>query len=319
MAVRQSAKKVKVSSGFDDKFNRVHTGIFQVITDVDDGPITALNAIGIPTWGTSFVWNADIDLWAFAQTYKADPIERIVYGGRDCWKWQVTVTWSSKSTERAKTSPRLNPIDDPPVISGSFLGERVTAIRDKDGNPIVNAAAEPYLDSPPTVLGNTDTLRISYHTAQIDLAQRAQYVGAVNQSTIWGLQPRQALLTRWDYSVKYAGDLEYIAHSFEFHIKFDETPASNVCKGEGLADKPGWYTILPNRGYSPYKIADDYNSKTLKRDGEDNPVTTPVSLLCNGTENTDPATEYWNVFAVEKERDFTAIPGMPNPLPGPFA
>ena len=311
-----AARKVRVSASVDNKFNRTYTGIYQVIADLSDSPLTVFQAFGIPEWGSSFIWDTDYDLWAFAQGYTADPVERIIYLGRDCWKWEVKVTWSSVSTERAKADPRNNPLDDPPVISGSFLGERVAAIRDKDGDPIVNAASEPYLDSPPTIIGNTDTLRISYNTATINLAQRTKYVGTVNSAAIWGLKKRQALLSRWDWRILYAGDLAYIAHDFEFQIKYELTPTDNVCVGPTNVE--GWYTILPNRGYSPYKIADNYESATLARDPEDNPKTTPVSLNCDGTENLDPDVAFWNVFEVEREESFQAIPGMPDPLPGPI-
>jgi len=310
------ARKMRVQATVDNKFNRTYTGVYQVIADLSDSPLTVLQAVGIPQWGSSFVWDTDFDLWAFAQGYTADPVERVIYAGRDCWVWEVKVTWSSVSTERSKADPRNSPIDDPPVVSGSFLGERVKAIRDKDGDPIVNAAAEPYLDSPPTIMSNIDTLRISYNTLTINLGQRTRYVGTVNSSGIWGLEKRQALMSRWDWRVLYAGDLAYIAHDFEFHIKYDLTPADNVCVGP--TEVEGWYTILPNRGYSPYKVPEEYESKVLARDKEDNPLTTPVSLNCDGTENMDPDFEYWNVFEVEREEDFTSIPGMPNPLPGPF-
>lgn len=321
MAVLQAAKPIKCTGSVDSKFQRTYTTTWRVITSQGDSAMTAMSAAGLPLWGSTFAWGSDFDLWTTAQTIKADPeketdVNPIKYNGFNATSWIVTIGYSSRPMDRSPGDTPEDPIDDAPVISGSFLGERKVAIRDKDGNPIANSAAEPYLDNPPTVLANTDTLRIQYNTATIDLAQRSEFVGCVNSTAIWGLSPRQALLVRWDWSVKYAGaSLVFIQNSFEFHINRTETPPETCV---GPASQKGWYTILPNRGFAPFKTANDLASKAQKKDKHDNIMNTPVWLKCDGTEETDPAEKHWNVFLVEREADFTTISGMPDPLPGPF-
>jgi hypothetical protein len=82
--------------------------------------------------------------------------------------------------------------------------------------------------------------------------------------------------------------------------------------------KQGWYTVYPNEGYAALKVANDLQTRRTKRDAEDMPLNRPININCNGTEKTSAGT-LWNIFKVEEEYDLTTIPGMPNPLPGPFS
>lgn len=311
------AKKIKCSGSVDSKFQRTYRGIFQVIADLEEGPWAVENAVGIPPFGTSYVWGPDSDPWAFCNGCSADPREEINHdpgdsgGERKMRVWYVTVTWGTSPAERNGGTPRANPLDEPPVISGSFAGGMITAYNDKDKAPLVNAAGEPYNPGVP-VMSNIDSLQISYNTATINLIQRANMIGRVNSVEMWGLDVRQVLLMRWDWNLLWAGELQYVAHNFEFHISREEHPTTSCT---GLNNKVGWYTTLPNKGFAYLTVPGDKETKITKRDKEDMPLNTPIDLACDGTQ---AATESWNVFAVELEANFLLIPGMPNPLPGPF-
>jgi hypothetical protein len=315
------AKPIQVSEKIDKKFNRTYTAKYQVIASLTEGPNAVLDAQGIPTYGTSFEWYDDIDEWSFCDSASADPAEDILFdfgsGEEAARKWIVTITWSTVSSERSKENPRNSPLDDPPVLGGSFLGETESVFRDKDENPIANTAAEPY-EQLPTVLSNTDTLTISYNTSEIDLAQRALLIGKVNSGSLWGLNVRQVKLVRWNWKPLYAGTLSYIKHDFEFHISRKKNPTTGICIGDEYAGLEGWYDVRPNEGYAILKTSNDLDSKTTKRDPEDMPLNRPVKLNNDGTEKKS-AGMLWNIFAIEEEEDFSAISGLPDPLPGPFA
>jgi hypothetical protein len=314
------AKPLKVSESIDKKFNRSYAADYQVIASQTEGPNAVLDAEGVPAYGSSFVWYEDSDAWAFCDSAKAAPQEEILYdlgdGPEPCRKWIVSVTWSTVSSERSKNDPRNNPTEDPPVLGGSFLGESEVVFRDKDDVPIANSAGEPY-EQLPTVLGNTDTLTMSYNTATIDLYQRSQMIGKVNSVGLWGLNERQVKLVRWNWKPLYAGELAYIKHDFEFHISRKKNPTSGVCIGDDYEGLEGWYDVRPNEGYAVLKTPNDNDTKVTKRDTEDMPLNRPVKLNCDGTEKKSVGM-LWNIFAVEEEIDFHSIPGLPDPLPGPF-
>lgn len=311
-----------VGGGIDSSFNRTYTATLQVIADKGDGPLTVLNAPGIPRWGSYYQYGNEFDLWSFSRDYKPTPKEHIKYdpgdggGTREMVKWHVQVTYTTSPAQRSSNDSRQNPLFEPPKISGSFLGGTKEAIRNKDGALIVNTAGEIY-DPSPTVADDIDTLLISFNTAYISLLQRANARGKVNSASIWGLDERMALLYRWDYEILYAGSMPFVSHRFEFHINYTQTPSTNVCLGSSYAGNRGWYTVLPNQGLAPLKTANTPDTKRRAKDDMDNPLTHPVKLKCDGTEETG-TTERWNIFTVEEEFDFTTIPGMPNPLPGPF-
>jgi hypothetical protein len=159
------ARPLKCSSKTDRIFNRVYTAEYQVIADLEDGPETVKQAPGLPAWGTTYSWGLDIDVWAFVNGANANPVERIQYEGRDCWRWVVTVTWSTEPASRAPAF-RNSPLEEPPVMSGSFVGSTKPVYRDADGTLIATTSGEPY-NPPPEVNAGIDTFNISFNNLVI--------------------------------------------------------------------------------------------------------------------------------------------------------
>lgn len=288
-----------------------------VIADRTDGPLAVANNSGIPAYGSSYSYESETDLWAFAESIDVDPNPlRINHKGQQRYKWLIKMTHSSIPSDHSPNDSRENPLDDPPVVSGSFLRRTRPTNRDRNGNRIENTASDSYI---PRVEREDalDTLRLEFNTATLNLSTRAQYIGKVNSDSIWGLQKRQAKMTRWDYQVLYAGTfLAYIRHSMEFEISFEQHPTENVCTGE--TNQVGWYTTRENAG--KFYIPEGSSNKrplSTKEKYEDHPPDVPQPLDCDGKESED-GTLYWNVFEVEEENAFLDIPGIPNPLPGPF-
>jgi len=321
-----SAKKLSSVLSIDAKNHRTYTSKHQVIGDYRTGPLSINDWVGVP-YGSFYSWYDDFDLWAFCNSVKiGDPVRIANADGRaeELAKWIVTTVHSTVpsggSNDPQNNISRDNPIDDPPVISGSFSPFFKPVHRDKDGAQIMNTAKHPYT---PPVEDEFDhlTLNISYNTANINLANWAAFRSTVNSTGIWGLEARQVKLKRWGWKIQYAGDqFAFIKHDFEFLISLEATPAvANVCTGSSYADKFGWYTVRPNSGMVYYDSGTfDVDHELEFKDSEDNVITTPSPLACDGDRGDPSADQKWNIFAVEKEQDFTSIPGMPNPLPGPF-
>lgn len=313
----------------DEKLHRTYTSKYKVIDNYKSSPYEIAQAAGIPTYGTYYQWFNDFDLWAFAKSIKISEPERMENkDGRSegLAQYIATVVHSTVpaegSTDPSNQQPRENPLDDPPVISGSFSPFFKQVYRDNAGSQIENSAKHPYV--PPVEIEDHHlTLNISFNTATIDLSQWADFRGAVNSGAIWGLEERQVKLKRWGWKIQYAGNqFSFIKHDFEFLISFEETPSSagDICKGKSYANKKGFYTVRPNSGMIYYEGGNiDEDHEMEFKDSQDQPLTTPAPLTCTGDRADPSSNQKWNVFVPEKEKDFTSIPEMPNPLPGPFA
>src|SRR5690606_11373931 len=114
--------------------------------------------------------------------------------------WKVVVEHTTKGGKRCAEENIDDPLKIPPVISGSFVAYTRVAEKDKDGNPILNAAKEPFLPAP-EVEDHQDTLVYDVNTAIINLALRAQFRGTVNSTPIWGLPARCVRIVQWSYDI----------------------------------------------------------------------------------------------------------------------
>jgi len=290
---------------------RSYVSTFEVITDdVDDGPITAAAASGIPLRGDSYTFGNDYDTWCFAQEAKAtlrsaDETRKI---------WTVTVEYLHPDDQQAKdestTGNYQDPVDMGWKISGSFSGEQVPTVKDKDGALIANSAEQVFLDPPLMKDANVDTLILSKNTATIDLSVRAELIGKVNEVAIWGLEPRQVKLRRWDYQIQWYGNGDsYVSNTWEFAIKSQksEIDASEIGWTDELLDQGNRYIINAGENDPQKRYADIIRAGRV----------TVERLDGNGQVLDADDPPEWLQFKVEDEVDFTDY-DFPDPLPGPF-
>jgi len=291
-------------------WHREYTSIYQVITDdLDDGPVTATNATGIPAYGSSYSWGNDSDQWAFAIEANAS----LVSEDNTRRQWYVTITHSTQPRLRCADVQRNSPLDEPPIISGSFVQFTKPAEEDKDGDPIVNVCDEPFIPAV-EINDSRDSLVIEINTANINLAQRADAKDKVNSGTIWGLGPRTVLLKQWTWrKMSFGVCNEFINHRYEFEINTDK-----------------WNHKLHNVGYrhkNPFWVCGDDPEEQWRTilDGRDQPRHLPTPLKLDGSINdlqcggTPVYLKDPDGFEIYKEYDLTTLPGIPDPLPGPFA
>lgn len=301
------ATRLQTSVRWDREWHRVYTSTYQVITnDLDDGPITVLSAQGIPTYGTTYTWGNDFDNWAFCDSANAS----LVREDETRRVWRVTITHSTMPRVRCADVQRENPLDEPPVLSGSFVQFTKPAEEDKDGKPIVNSVDEPFVPAV-EINDSRDSLVIEVNTLSISLPQRAEAKDRVNKDHIWGLEPRTVLLKRWAWQkMTYGVCNEFIRHTYEFEINYDK-----------------WNHKLFNVGYrkkNPEATGEDDKYLTIM-DGRDQPRHQPTPLDLDGNvldlaAGDDPVyVKDPDGFEIYKEYDLRSLPGVPNPLPGPFA
>lgn len=305
------ARPIKTSVAYSPDFHRTYTSTYEVITDsVTDGAITAIEAVGIPAYRSLYSWYAEVDPWAFCDTISAD-----IRSVEDTRKlWVVTVTHSTRPATRCGDTRIENPLDEPPIISGSFAQFSRPAIWDIDGEPICNSVDEPFVPAP-EMDDSRDTLIVEVNTEDIDLVLRARFKDAINDAVHWGLAQYTIKLQQWAWQIAYHGTCgAYIRNRFEFGISYAEDNEGNVI---------GWLFSLLDAGFrhkADCGAAEEEDKYLTNRDAHDNQIHQPrpldgagglVSIACGD----DPT---FLKFHVYKEKDFSELP-IPNPLPGPFA
>jgi hypothetical protein len=320
MAYIRSVKRMSSELEWDEDFHRTYMSVYEVLGEYNANPREIANASGIPTYGTSYTWNGVNDFWAFCRSASVKYGERVRGGGSDLARWMVTIRHSSKPAKGSNDTQteRDDPVDDPIIVSGSYSPFRKNTDLDKDGNPIQNTAGFPY-DPAVATDGNYLVIKLSMNTYTISLATWAAFgaveEGVVNNGLFWGLPARSVKLRKWGFAVQYAGETgPYIKHDFEFWIS-QRAHAASPCVGPSGA--VGWYTTLPNTGAGYFEGGTFTEDKyRLFKDREENPV--PVGrLACDGDALSPGSTLKFNVFAVEHELNFGALP-VPSSLPGPF-
>jgi hypothetical protein len=289
-----------------------YTVVYQVITDdVNDGPLTATTASGIPSRGSFYQFGNEADYWAFAESARAKLVSR----DNSRKVWNVTITYRHPSdTQQQNDAPNASaadPLDIGWKISGSFANQQLPAEVDSTGAAVTNSVEEPFIDPPLMYDAPIDTLILEKNTATINLATRAACIGTVNSAEMWGLKKRQIKLARWDYRILYYGNgSSYVSNTFEFQIRstISEINGAEIGWTDEVLDK-GSRFIVNQFAADPrvrYANITDENGRFLveKLDGQGNvlPVGDPLA---------------WLQFKIELEYDFLAL-GIPDPLPGPF-
>lgn len=330
-------KKIATECKIDESFNRTYTKTLQVMTKRDRPPIFGFGGSagleGLDDFGSPYTWYTFTDPWAFSNNYQIKRKAEITdpSNGTIRTLWTIVITYDSKPTQNEKQ--RENPLDDNPVVKGGFQLYKRGVWRDRFDDPVVNAFGDPY-DPPAEIDGAFDTVSISYNTGSIDLAQRAEAIGKVNENKMWGLKKRRVKLTQWNWQKLHAGkDFPYIKHNFEFEVSFVEHPKKYVAKGPKKV--VGYYKTLPNSGErfwleapeeigSPCDTTDPYEEglSDEKNIGKflvaDEVQQTRGKLEADGTKRKQCLPDLYNVFELEHEFDFSSIEKLPTtslPIP----
>jgi len=324
MTVYNAEEKTTILS-VDEKFNRTYTNVYQVIATQDESPYDVGSAGNLPFYNTSYKWGTFTDFWAFSRKYTVGSPVSCKYRGIACFRYFVTVIFSTDFNSNQAQEDLDNPLDIPAKITGSFTSVSKNVSRDKDGRPLVNTAFSELPSQP--VSDQYDTLSIEVNTATINLSYRARMRKKVNQFPMWGLAKRQLKLDTWRWQIGYAGDLEYVKNTLDFVISYEEH------KPDVFNDGPviGWYTTIPNKSLHeliPTDPEGDLPSGERNAVGVPSGATRvpigsiggiaepePVYLDKDGKVSKNPTHIR---FALEEEANLRSIPGVPRNLSGPF-
>lgn len=292
--------RIDWSGDRDDEGHREYSLTMLVVcTDPLDGPAVVMSATGLPAIGDFWIYGNDIDLWAYC--YPSAKIRRHQpKGGEKGYWWTVEYKFSTKPLNRCQDESIEDPLDEPDRISGSFTKYEKELRKDRHGDPVLSSSHE-------AITGlkrdqNRPRVIIEQNVADLGLSDFSQMVDTVNDSTLWGLDPRCVKLSDVSWERKLYGTCNfYYTRRLEFDIQYDTFDLSDV------ADMG--YTQWNGKG-------DRRNPKNyeMMKDAKLNNTAKPL-MLKDGIRNPDPAGDPQFIPTVEmyNESNFLSL-GIPTSL-----
>lgn len=154
-----------------------------------DGPMLVQNAIGVPPFGHHYAFGGE-SFTLSVLTRKQSKLRN-----KKALIWEVTCEYETpnpQNQQNQQQNPSGNPLFDLPTVNTGSWSEYRDAVKDKDGNPLVNTAND--LFSPhPKIEHKWPTLTIVRKeaiTTPIITIQRT-YSGKVNTQAFWEGTARQ--------------------------------------------------------------------------------------------------------------------------------
>jgi hypothetical protein len=266
---------------------RGYEALYRVISnDPAESPQNVRAASGLPALGAAFATDAS----AFARRRRARRLDasRLV--------WEVTVTY-----EFGIEQPPESPLDEPVKIRWTSSLERIPAIKDLDGEAIVNSAGD-YFDPPPEKDAVGWTIVIQYNAATVPTGILG-FAGAVNNAgiTVDGISiaTERCRVVGLDISeIQERNDIEYRTVTLSLYA-LDP-------------DEDGFDLSLLDQGF---RIKDGTDLKDIlieDEDGNENRPSSPVLLDGSGAKLSDPSpsTAVFMDYEVTRKKDLSAFPGI---------
>lgn len=196
----------------DDAGHRTyHVGhVVQVTNPGLDGPLTVMNASGLPAIGAVWNFGSETDVWAFCwptrtirphQEREGDPTEY----------WMVDSLFSTKPipSKRCQDTPIEDPMLEPMKISGSFVKTTEEAVSDRFGNLLKSSSHERFKGPLVEFDSSRHTIRIEQNVLSLGLATFSNMVDCVNDAPLWGLPARCVKLSAPEWTRELYGSCSF--------------------------------------------------------------------------------------------------------------
>lgn len=184
-----------------------------------------------------------------------------------------------------------SPIDEPAEITWGFASSQEPIDADINGNPICNAADEPF-DTPTTRDIDDLVLTISRNEATVNPLTMLAYQGAVNSDQFGFANAGQARLTRITAEAQTLNDFTYWRVRYEIQFRAD-----------------GWRKRIRNEGFRE-RTGTDANGRPIYRqitDDAGNPLSKPILLDAAGRRLADGQPPVWLYFDVYPSLPFATL------------
>lgn len=202
-------------------------------------------------------------------------------------EWVVTGEYSPLIISGA-----TNPLEEPTVVSWGSKTYTVAAVKDKDGNPVVNSAGQPF-DPPATREEHVIVATITYNSKEYDPTIATQYEDTVNEeATVIGtlnVEARAARIAEIGADPAYFGTVPYWQVAITAEIK------------AGLWDRD----FLD---YGIFQLVPGTNDKVRMRTDDGEEVTEPILLDGEGHKlNPQTAAPVFLTYKMHTETDFSIL------------
>lgn len=204
-----------------DDAHRDYSVTYLVKVLVTEGVYTALNCPDLPAPGSPWVFQDEVDVWAFRRQGASVVIHNEREGDPSKY-YAVTLTFSTRPTWICSESEIEDPLREPQAVSGSFLRRTKEATYDRFYKPIKSSSHE-MLRGPQVEFDKSKpTVIIEQNVADLQLALFSSMIDTVNSTPMWGLPPRCVKLDTCPWQKKYYGVCSvYFTRRLEFSVDFE--------------------------------------------------------------------------------------------------
>ncbi|OJW11209.1 MAG: hypothetical protein BGO49_11120 [Planctomycetales bacterium 71-10] len=297
---------VKSKGGWSLDGGRTYSIELQVQTDdLDVGPKAVIDALHL--------WEANTYRWPFVEAAKeSDPrsflqsVEADEVGlGQDGAVWKVTLAFAPRDPSKDDRGPidedgSRDPFAARPTVSAHSESEEVAVTHDRDGEPILNSAGDPF-DPPLAISKPCLVIEVSRMERYFLLDRVEDLESHVNDAEWMGwpagsvlcksIKPRQV----WLEDVNgYGWEVEY-----EFAFK---RPLIADDGGDDVTVYPGWAVQVLDCGMRQ-KVSGAW--KDIQVDNK--PVSTPVPLKSDGTVASPTDDPHYLTFNLYPPADFSVL------------
>lgn len=185
-----------------------------------DGPQVVLSCAGLPTIGSTYAFGNDVDDWAYC--YPDAKIQMVDAKDDNTKTWTVDQRFSTLPLQRCNLTPMTDPVLEPQRVGGSFIKFLKAAVRDRYGLAITSSSWELFRGREVEFESSQPTVWVEQNVSNLGLNVFTQYVDAVNDSVLWGMNPRCVKLGNVTWERKQFGTCSYYyTRRFEFSIDFN--------------------------------------------------------------------------------------------------
>jgi len=296
--------RIEWGGGREKDLHRTYWIKFLLETDDDlDGPQTLTYAAGLPAVGASWTYGNDND--AYALCWPTVECETVIKREPNFW-WILKYTFSTRPFRTCATNEIENPLTQPDIITGSFVGYQERTFLRRDGSPILSSSLEPIWVQKDK---NMPTVSITQTVASLGLSTFSQMIDTVNDATLWGMAKRHIKLRNVPWKRLVWGSCTYYyQRTLQFDVRYDSFDEKKV-------------RDMGHRVIDPDKLAKDPGLDRTKpenftRASDDRGNIEKVILLdLNGEQCTDPVnhTHYLPAIELYNESNFLTL-GVPATL-----
>lgn len=211
--------------GIDDEGYRTYGITWVVQAGRKDGPANVMQTPGLPLPGALWLFDDDIDVWAFCYPWMEVEHLKPIEGDPSEW-WQVKQKFSTKPMKRCQDERVEDPLLEPPKVSGGHSRYTHEATHDRHGRVILTSSLERYKGNDVEFDRNRPTFKMEQNVATLGQEVYVPMIDTVNDAPIWGFDARCVKLSTAYFERNIFGKCGYYyTRHYEFevnHASFDK-------------------------------------------------------------------------------------------------